>query len=148
MNNFTRLFTTFFFIGYLPIAPGTFGSLAAAAVWWFIPASNIFLQVFLILFVIVAGTFFSGKESRRTAEKDPGRIVIDEVAGMWLTLLIIPRELSLFILGFLLFRLLDIAKPWIIDRVQSLEGGLGIMADDVLAGFISWVVLLTFIQLS
>ncbi|NOZ08427.1 MAG: phosphatidylglycerophosphatase A, partial [FCB group bacterium] len=91
---------------------------------------------------------FSGKESQRTAEKDPGRIVIDEVAGMWLTLLIIPRELSLFILGFLLFRLLDITKPWIINRVQKLKNGYGIMADDVLAGFISWVVLLTFIQLS
>ncbi len=147
MTIFTKLFSTFFYIGYLPLAPGTWGSLAAAAIWWVIPA-NIFLQLFLILFMLPAGIFFSGKESRRTNEKDPARIVIDEVVGMWLTLLIIPKELLLFILGFLLFRLLDISKPWIVNRVQSLEGGLGIMADDVLAGFISWILLLAFTRLS
>lgn len=147
MTIFTKLFSTFFYIGYLPLAPGTWGSLAAAAVWWIIP-SNVFLQLFLIICIVWAGIFFSGKESQRTNEKDPARIVIDEVAGMWLTLLIIPKELSLFIIGFLLFRLLDISKPWIVNRVQSLEGGLGIMADDILAGFISWILLLAFIRLS
>lgn len=73
---------------------------------------------------------------------DPGEIVIDEVAGMWLALLFLPKSILLFSLAFILFRIFDITKPWIIGKIQSLHGGFGIMLDDILAGILARLILL------
>jgi len=74
--------------------------------------------------------------------KDPSEIVIDEVSGMWISLFMIPQNYILFIIGFILFRFFDIKKLWIIDKVQYYPGGIGIMADDILAGIFTRILLL------
>ena len=131
-----KLISTFFFVGKLPKAPGTWGSLFAALIWWYIPLGN-YAQITIIIFVTILGTYSAESYSRRISKKDPSEVVIDEVAGMWIALMFVPKNLILFIFGFVLFRFLDIKKPLIINSVQYLPGGYGIMADDVIAGLIT-----------
>ncbi len=136
---FNRLIATFFYSGFLPYFPGTWGSLAAAIIWWFIPE---FLpgQLLLILITILLGIVTSNSYAKQVNKKDPSEVVIDEVAGMWLALLWLPKEIPYFFAAFVLFRLLDIAKPSVIDKVQNLPGGTGIMMDDILAGMVSGII--------
>ena len=120
--------------GLAPAAPGTAGSLLALLL--FIPMLwlPLMFQLALILVTLALGIFVSGKVARELALKDPSGIVIDEFVGMWIAMLFLPGLLWL-VPAFLLFRLFDIAKPWpvgLIDR--KLEGGPGIMLDDVVAG--------------
>ena len=74
-------------------------------------------------------------------KKDPSEIVIDEVSGMWIALFLIPQNWLLFLIGFMLFRFFDIEKPFIINKVQYYPGGIGIMADDILAGIFTCIIL-------
>jgi len=84
--------------------------------------------------VTVAGVAASGRVERLVGEKDPGRIVIDEVAGMILSVLVLPLTPAVLLAAFLLFRLFDVVKPFPADRAQSLPGGFGVMGDDLIAG--------------
>jgi phosphatidylglycerophosphatase A len=119
-------------LGYLPI-PGTATSLPVAlAVWALAPGEVWLLAVAAV--VAVAGVWAAGREEARTGVTDPSSIVVDEVVGMLLACAGHPRTLA-WVLGlFLLFRVLDVWKPLGIDALQSLPGGLGVVADDVLAG--------------
>ena len=90
---------------------------------------------------VIIGTWSANEYAAKAGIKDPSEVVIDEVAGMWISLLFLPREVILFLSAFLLFRILDILKPWIIDKVQELKGGLGIMMDDILAGIFTRVII-------
>jgi phosphatidylglycerophosphatase A len=120
--------------GLAPRAPGTAGSLLALLLFVPVLWLPLMFQVALILVTLVLGTFISGKVARDLELKDPSGIVIDEFVGMWIALLFLPGLIWL-VPAFLLFRLFDIAKPWpvgLIDR--KLEGGPGIMLDDVAAG--------------
>ena len=130
------LVSTVFGIGYLPKAPGTWGSLAALPFAWVIatmagPAG--LLTATAVVFVL--GVWASGSFTRRTGRKDPGMIVIDEVAGQWLTLVVAPVDPYYYLAGFVLFRIADITKPWPASWAdRKLGGGLGVMLDDVFAG--------------
>ncbi len=135
-----RLISTFFGVGYLPKAPGTWGSLFAILIWWFVPVENIPLQLGLILLVLIIGIYSSTKYPDKIKKSDPSEVVIDEVAGMWIALFLIPKSLFLYLIGFIIFRILDITKPLIIDKAQNLPKGWGIMMDDVLAGLITWAI--------
>jgi phosphatidylglycerophosphatase A len=130
-----RLIASWFGAGFLPGAPGTWGSLAAlpfawaivfyASRWWLLAAA-------IIVFFI--GWIAADRATRRGTDPDPGWVVIDEVAGQWLTLLALPLDLAGYAIGFFLFRLFDIWKPWPIRQVERrYGGGFGIMIDDVLA---------------
>ncbi len=125
----------------MPFAPGTWGSLGAIAVWWFIP-QNLFIQSILILLSVLVGTWSSQTYANHLKLKDPSEIVIDEVAGMWISLFMLPQNFILFLIGFILFRIFDIIKPFVIDKVQYYPGGIGIMADDILAGIFSRIIIL------
>ena len=122
--------------GLLPRAPGTWGSLAALPVAWFV------LEGLgpLALGIVAALTFFLGwwvsaDVIRRTGDDDPGSIVIDEFAGQLTALISASTELWQFALAFVLFRLADIAKPWPVSWAdREIKGGLGVMTDDILAG--------------
>ena len=130
-------------------APGTTaGSLPAIIGWWMamlvLPAPSARLTATLVgaIVVLFVGIWASGVEGRRRGAEDPGPVVIDEVAGQWLTMApVLPlldsqTSLSLgiaAIAGFFLFRFFDIAKPWPVKRIEDLPGGVGIMADDVAA---------------
>ena len=122
--------------GLLPWAPGTWGSLAALPFAWAIAAAG--GQVALLaaaVAVFAVGCWAAAAYCRRSGEKDPGAVVVDEVAGQWLTLAFVPASAWSFALGLVLFRAADIGKPWPASWIdREVEGGLGVMADDMIAG--------------
>ena len=135
MNSIEQFFLRYFYIGNSKYAPGTIASICIAFFWFFIP--NIFLvQLLILLFHIILGFYFCYKFISSSDEKDPGYIVIDEVVGMMISLFLLPKIISAYIIAFILFRFLDILKPSIIDRSQNSIYGTGIMLDDIIAGLI------------
>jgi phosphatidylglycerophosphatase A len=120
-------------LGYSPVAPGTLGSLLALVLLWALPFSRIGLAL-TILVVVAVGAWAAGRAERLLGRKDPGTVVIDEIAGMFLSMFALPRSLKLLLAAFIVFRLLDILKPFPIRQSQALSGGLGIMLDDLIAG--------------
>jgi phosphatidylglycerophosphatase A len=140
MKPLSYLISTFFYLGKLPKAPGTWGSLGALLVWSFIPES-LFFRFILLSLTLIIGFIACGNTLKESDDPDPSFIVIDEVVGLWITLLFVPKTIFLFTLGFLLFRLFDILKPSFIYSVQSLKGSWGVMLDDILAGVLSLLVL-------
>lgn len=134
---------TWFGSGLLPKAPGTWGSLAALPFAYGI--QSVFGPMGLVvaaLAAFIAGLWASAVYLRSTAAADPGAIVIDEVTGQWLALVFAGTDPLLFGLGFLLFRIADIWKPWPISWLdRSVTGGFGVMIDDVAAGVLAGGVL-------
>ncbi len=131
---------TVFGVGHAPIAPGTFGSLAGVLLWYAVSLST--PQQWVVgLAISLIGTWAAGDVARRAGESDPGRVVVDEVAGMWLTLAGLPKTLPIAIAGFVVFRALDIIKPPPIRQLERLPEGVGIMADDLAAGLAGRVIL-------
>lgn len=142
-GEFAKLAATWFYSGLAPKAPGTFGSLATlpfayAAVYW---GGTIALLGFAVM-VFALGLLVAGTYARQLKRQDPGCIVIDEVCGQSLALIGAGTSPVLFLLGFFLFRLFDISKPWPVSWADSkLKGALGIMLDDVFAGLMAAAVL-------
>lgn len=120
-------------VGYVPFAPGTFGSLAGMALWAVLPASAL-AQAVTILLLFMIGTWSSGVAEQHFGRTDPGQAVIDEVMGMLITLFMNPVGRWGALVAFLLFRAADIVKPYPANRLERLHGGIGIMADDAMAG--------------
>lgn len=129
-----------FYIGYLPIAPGTIGSLAALIPYYFI-CNNPALMTAVILAVSILGFMTSGRVEKMFGEKDPGEIVIDEFSGMLISLYRIPPAMGYVVTGFILFRFFDIVKPKPIKSLEKLKGGMGIMSDDIIAGVYTNIIL-------
>jgi phosphatidylglycerophosphatase A len=127
-------------IGFAPVAPGTVASASTAVVLWLSAPSLPWLLI-VCAATTAAGTWAAGRAERTLGEKDPGQIVIDEVAGMTLTVLVAGTGASALVVGFLLFRLFDVAKPFPAGASQRLRGGLGVMTDDLIAGLYGLVVL-------
>ena len=129
---------TCFKIGHLPIAPGTWGSLAAIIGWWlWLQYFDPLVFIILIITIFTIGVFAINIIIDHTGEKDPSRVVIDEVSGQWLGLLMLP-DCTLYIAGaFFLFRFLDILKPWPIRQLEQFPKGWGVMLDDMLAGLLT-----------
>lgn len=140
MKFLSNLISTFFYLGKLPKAPGTWGSLGALLVWILIPETLLFRSVVLVITLIV-GFIACEITLKQSDDPDPSYIVIDEVVGLWITLLFVPKTIFLFTFGFVLFRLFDILKPSFVYSVQSLKGSLGVMLDDILAGILSLLIL-------
>ncbi len=133
MTRLALALSTVFGVGYVGFAPGTFGSAAGLVLWWLLPASTpIHLAVIVGLFVI--GSWAGNVAERHFGKTDPGQVVLDEVIGMLVTLLLNPVGWGGALAGFLLFRAADIVKPYPANRLEALHGGLGVMADDVMAG--------------
>jgi len=140
MNPLSNLISTFFYLGRLPIAPGTWGSLGALVVWSLIPES-IVIRVGFLLIALIVGFIASENTLKQSDDPDPSYIVIDEVVGLWIALLFVPKTIFLFSLGFVLFRLFDILKPSFIYSIQFLKGSWGVMLDDMLAGLLVMLIL-------
>ena len=119
--------------GYSPLAPGTVGSFVALLGLWLIPFTRAAL-IAAVVVVTLVGIWAGSRVERVFGVKDPGIIVIDEVAGMFVSVLLLPRTLPVLISAFLLFRLFDVWKPFPAGRSQELGGGLGVMLDDLIAG--------------
>ena len=135
-----KTLSTFFYVGYLPLIPGTFASIVGIVLFYLVKESC-FLQILLTLFLIILGFLVSGRAEKVFAAKDSRFIVIDEVSGMLLSLLFIPYDIKLIVMAFILFRILDTFKPYPSDRLERLSGSVGIMSDDILAGLYTNIIL-------
>lgn len=125
---------TAFGAGYFPFAPGTAGSMVGLALFWPLQRAPLLVQVAVTVAVYFVAVAASTRFARRLAIKDPGAVVVDEVVGMWISLLFLPFTPAVAAAGFVLFRALDVFKPWPARQFESLPGGWGIMTDDVMAG--------------
>jgi phosphatidylglycerophosphatase A len=129
--------------GYAPVASGTVGSFVTAAAIWLLPLTRLRLGIALVAVTLI-GIWAGARVERVLGRKDPGVIVIDEVAGMLLSVILLPLPLSIPVLtaAFLLFRLFDIWKPFPARESQVLTGGVGVMVDDLIAGFYALVLVM------
>lgn len=135
-----KVLSTFLYIGYLPFIPGTFASIAAVFLFY-LNRNNTFFHMLLTLVLLILGFLVGGEAERVFNKKDSPRIVIDEVSGMLLAFLLIPYDIKLVVIGFILFRLLDTLKPYPVQRLQKLRGSLGIMIDDMVAALYTNIIL-------
>ena len=124
------------------MASGTVGSLVTLIALWLIPFTTLALLVTLAIVTLV-GIWAGSRVERAIDAKDPGIIVIDEVAGMLLSVLLVPRTIPVLVTGFLLFRLFDIWKPFPARQFQELHGGVGVMLDDLIAGAYALALIVT-----
>jgi len=130
-------------VGYLPGAPGTYGTLLAVAIYYFLPKSPVKYLLFLIGAILI-GIFTASQAERHFQKTDPSQVIIDEMAGFWLTMWAQPATWLNVILGFILFRFFDIVKPFPLRHIERIKGGMGIMLDDLLAGVYSLILLKLF----
>jgi len=161
-------------VGYLPLAPGTWGSLVGIGVYALVRGAamqfffsvgagrnfnllhvyygTIAIELVAILAISLAGTWAASRTEKLSGKKDPGKVVIDEVAGQFIALIPVPFVLETAwwtaILAFILFRFFDIIKPYPARRLESLEAGLGIMADDIIAGIYAGIVVAVLVVIS
>jgi phosphatidylglycerophosphatase A len=128
--------------GYSPIASGTAGSAVALLILWLVPFSRVGLVVFFVV-VTVAGTWAAHVAEAAVGSKDPGVIVLAEVAGMTRSVLALPLPLTVpvLVVGFVMFRIFDVVKPFPAGRSQALRGGVGVMIDDIIAGLYALILL-------
>ena len=120
--------------GYSPIAPGTAGSLVGLLLFWPLRHLNGPALVLVVSVSFLVGVAAAASVARRAGRKDPGIVVVDEVVGMWTSLLFLPFTAGTAALGFVLFRVMDVLKPYPARQLEDLPGGWGIMADDLMAG--------------
>ena len=140
MIKIAKAVASVFYAGYAPVAPGTVGSAAAAAVYWALPEWNPTIGVAVTLFLLLVGIWASSK-AEGVYGHDASKIVIDEFTGFFIAVLFLPKTLVVVILGFFIFRFFDILKPYPLRHAERMEGGLGVMADDVLAGIYTNILL-------
>jgi len=122
-------------IGYIPVMPGTFGTLLGIPLAWAIGSTKwpTSIQISVEVGILLIGIPICGRAARLFGRTDPGSVVYDELAAFPLVFLSVPMTFTTAILGFIWFRIFDIVKPWPVRMLERLPGGLGIMADDVAA---------------
>ena len=126
--------STWFGTGLLPVAPGTFGTLGAVPLVFGLACLGTVPGVFIIVMVVAVAIWASDRSQGLLDNGDPSEVVIDEVAGFLLTMFLLPLSWLTLGLGFILFRVFDIFKPYPIKQAEKLRGGLGIVMDDLVAG--------------
>lgn len=135
MDRLIVALATGLYSGKIPLAPGTWGSAFALIPWYFCRGLSLasYLIVLTVLFVI--GFLTAGSAEKILDRPDPGCIVIDEILGIFITLTLAPNHPVAWLLGFILFRIFDVLKPYPVSWLDThLHGGIGIMMDDVMAG--------------
>lgn len=133
--------------GFSPFAPGTAGALVAVIIWtvlfYVIPFNILLVVTSLLIVLFTAAGIWSADKLESEWGKDPSKVVVDEMVGVWIALLAVPVGNVWYILfAFLLFRFFDIFKPLGIRKMEQLEGGIGVMTDDILAGIYSFLLLM------
>ena len=143
----SHLFATWFGIGLLSPAPGTWGSLVALLIWYFLEFLHSSTYIILPAFILFS-FFISSRAAQDSNSDDHSAIVIDEVVGMLVTLSFVSYGVMTYFCAFLLFRLFDIWKPWPISWVdKNIKGGLGIVLDDLIAGLFAGAIICAIISL-
>jgi phosphatidylglycerophosphatase A len=140
--NLPRSIATLGGVGYARYAPGTVGSLIALPLGWLIAyGAGRFVLLLAAILALAIGAWASELYTAETRRADPSECVVDELAGQWIACAFAPTTFAGYALAFLLFRLFDIWKPWPIRAVERWHGGIGVMADDVLAALIAGAIL-------
>lgn len=142
MKTLTMAIATGLWVGFLPKAPGTWGSLFAFLPWLLIKGLTLPFYLLTLISVFIIGFFAAGSAEKILDRADAGPIVIDEILGMFIALLLCPNHPVALVLAFILFRIFDIAKPFPVSWFdQRIHGGFGIMMDDVIAGLYALICL-------
>ncbi len=142
MRNFLVQLATFFGVGRLPKVPGTWGTLATLPLAWLLMQTGPIIYMIAVVLLLPVAILAAEIYEQETGSHDSGAIVIDEVLGFLITMTWLPINWRSFVLGFLLFRLLDIWKPFPISYLdKKIPGGLGVVIDDVAAGIVANVIL-------
>lgn len=128
-------------VGYAPVAPGTFGSAVGVVLYMLARGWPTSAQCVLVTALAAVGIWAGGVAAVHFGREDPGPVVIDEVVGQFITLFAAGQQAWSVVLGFLLFRALDVVKPWPARSFERFPGGYGIMADDVMAGIYGFLAL-------
>jgi phosphatidylglycerophosphatase A len=138
------IMATFFYVGYLPIAPGTWASMVTAVLVYFIRPywqATLYIQLIVIFAIFLLGIPAASYAEKHFKKKDPRPCVIDEVAGQMVSLLLVPHKIVFYVAAFFLFRFFDIIKPPPIKPLEKAPHGIGIMIDDIAAGLFALGVL-------
>jgi phosphatidylglycerophosphatase A len=135
-----KIIASVFYIGHIPFASGTFGTLAGVAFIWLVQPSVMWQAIVLALTVVI-GIKAADVAEKAYGTKDSSQIVIDEVAGYFCSVIFLPLTPVYIIAAFFLFRIFDIWKPWPVCTFEKLKGGLGVMMDDVAAGILTNLIL-------
>lgn len=136
------IIATGFYSGYLPKAPGTWGSLVGLLLFFLLHTLSLPLYLAVTAGLFVVGSFVAGEAEKILDNRDPGVVVVDEIVGILITMIAVPVTPLTMALGFILFRIFDILKPFPVNFFdQKFHGGLGIMLDDVMAGIYSLIIL-------
>jgi phosphatidylglycerophosphatase A len=146
MKNFTKYFATLFGIGFIPIAPGTFGSLFAILIWYvFINLFSIFYFIALFLFVLSVSFYLTDIYLDNYKKKDPSEVIVDEFLGQSIPLLFIVNfNIYEVLIAFVTFRFFDIYKIYPINKIEDLKGSYGVILDDIVAGIYSLIILMLY----
>jgi phosphatidylglycerophosphatase A len=134
LDKLALILSSCFGFGLIPLAQGTFGTLAGIPLAIALAHVGPMAAAYLLFFFVLLSIWTSGRSARALEKDDPAEVVIDETAGLLLTLFLLPVTGFNLCLGFILFRLFDILKPFPIRRLEKVEGGAGIVLDDLLAG--------------
>ncbi len=145
-NFIEKLAGSVFFTGYSPVAPGTISSLAALAIF-LIPGFENPTMMLIIISVFTVWGIKLGDKFEKKYGKDPSQCTIDEFVGTWISLLFVPKIYWILAIDFVIWRLLDIIKPFPAGVLEKLSGGKGIMLDDIVSGAYSLVIIHIFISL-
>ena len=136
------------YLGYVPVAPGTFGSALGLVVFFAVRSTgSVTVELSVIALVFAVGLWCGTVAEHHFGGIDPGPVVLDEVLGMLITLALLPVNITGAIVGFVVFRVLDVVKPWPSARFERLPGGLGVMADDAMAAIYANLVMRALIAL-
>ena len=146
MKNFTKYFATLFGIGFIPLAPGTFGSLFAIFIWYvFIDLFSIFYFIALFLFVLSVSFYLTDIYLDNYKKKDPSEVIVDEFLGQSIPLLFIVNfNIYEVLIAFVTFRFFDIYKIYPINKIEDLKGSYGVILDDIVAGIYSLIILMLY----
>ena len=147
MIDLAKLFSTFFYIGYFPLAPGSAASLAGVVICYALQ-SHAALNIMVWAIVTVLGFAFARQMEKMAGKKDPSCVVIDEVSGMMIALFMLPFTWPVVISAFFLFRAFDMFKITPANKMESLPGAAGIMLDDIVAGIYTNIVMQIAIRLT
>jgi len=140
LNFIEKLLGSGFYTGYIPIASGTFGTLTALFIYLIPGFENPYVIIPAIIIFFIYGVYV-GSKFENAYGKDPSECTIDEVVGTWISFLFLPKAVGIIIITFFLWRALDIFKPYPARKLENLNGGLGIMIDDVVSGFYTLIIM-------
>ena len=140
LNIFEKIIGSGLFTGYIPFASGTFGSLAALLIYMIPGFENPTILLFVISVSIIIGVPISTKFEKKYGT-DPAECTIDELIGMWISLIFVPKNIWFILTAFVIWRILDILKPFPAKQAESINGGIGIILDDVISGIYTLILI-------